>query len=139
VGNTGAVIVGRKTYDLSIPYWGADGPLGSARIPTIIVSHSVPEDIPDGSVYIFVDSIESAYEQAQKAAGDKNIGVSGATVAQQFITRGFVDEVLVHIIPVLFGDGVRLFEHTGGQHTSLEMIEAIETKEVIHLHYRVMK
>ena len=139
VGNTGAVIVGRKTYDLSIPYWGADGPLGSARIPTIIVSHSVPEDIPDGSVYIFVDSIEAAYEHAQKAAGDKNIGVSGATVAQQFITRGFVDEVLVHIIPVLFGDGVRLFEHTGGQHTSLEMIEAIETKEVIHLHYRVMK
>jgi dihydrofolate reductase len=138
-GNTGAVITGRKTYDLSIPYWGADGPVGSARVPTVIVSHSVPQDVPANSVYIFVDNIKAAYEQAQKAAGDKNIGVAGANVAQQLITHGFVDEVLVHVVPVLFGDGVRLFEHTGSQHTALELIEVIETKEVIHLHYRVVK
>ena len=138
-GNTGAVITGRTTYDLSIPYWGADGPVGSARVPTIIVSHSVPKDIPDNSVYIFVDNIKAAYEQAQKAAGDKNIGVAGANVAQQLITHGFVDEVLVHVVPVLFGDGVRLFEHTGSQHTSLEIIKVTETKEVLHLHYRVVK
>ena len=74
---TGAVIVGRTTYNLSIPNWGADGPTGAARVPTVIVSHSVPQDIPDGGVYTFVDSVEAALEAAKKAAGDKDIVVTG--------------------------------------------------------------
>src|SRR5215208_6066779 len=78
VANMGAVIVGRTTYRVSIPNWGADGPTGSARIPTIVVSHSVPEDIPDGGVYIFVDSVETAHEKAKQAAGNKDIVVQGA-------------------------------------------------------------
>ena len=71
VVSTGAVIVGRTTYNVSIPNWGADGPTG--RVPTIVVSHSVPRDIPDGGVYIFVDSVEAAHEEAKKAAGNKDI------------------------------------------------------------------
>jgi dihydrofolate reductase len=137
--NTGAVIVGRMTYDLSIPYWGADGPIGSARIPTVVLSHSVPKDIPDGSVYIFVESAEAAMEQAQKAAGNKAIGVSGANTAQQLITLGFVDEISIHVVPVLFGSGVRLFEHVGGEPIQLEIAEVIDTQEVTHLRYRVVK
>ena len=136
---TGAVIVGRTTYDLSIPYWGADGPIGSARIPTVVVSHTVPQDVPDGSVYIFADSIETAFEKAKQAAGDKDIGVAGANIAQQLITRGLIDEILVHVVPVLFGSGVRLFEQPDGEHIPLETIEVIETKEVIHLRFRVVK
>src|SRR5688500_16578027 len=58
----GAIIVGRTTYNVSLPNWGADGPTGSARVPTIVVSHSVPKDIPDRGVYIFVDSVEAAFE-----------------------------------------------------------------------------
>ncbi|MCI0711042.1 MAG: dihydrofolate reductase family protein [Chloroflexi bacterium] len=139
VGTTGAVIVGRTTYDLSIPYWGADGPTGSARIPTVVVSHSVPGDIPGGSVYIFADSIESAFEKAKQAAGDKDIGVAGANTAQQLITLGFIDEILVHVVPVMFGSGVRFFEQPDGEHVSLETIEVIETKEIIHLRFRVIK
>src|SRR5919108_4285625 len=54
----GATIVGRTTYDLSIQYWGADGPTGAARMPAVIVSHSVPQDVPDGHVYHFVNGIE---------------------------------------------------------------------------------
>src|SRR5688572_9909818 len=72
VANTGATIVGRTTYDLSIPYWGADGPVGPARIPTVIVSHSVPRDVPQDSVYSFVNGIEAALETARSAAGDKD-------------------------------------------------------------------
>ena len=136
---TGAVIVGRTTYDLSIPYWGADGPVGAARIPTVVVSHSVPQDIPDGGVYTFVDSVEAAFETAKKAAGDKDIGVAGANTAQQLITLGFIDEILVHVVPVLFGSGVRLFENPDSEHIPLETIEVIETKEVIHLRFRVVK
>jgi dihydrofolate reductase len=138
-GNTGAVITGRTTYDLSIQYWGADGPLGTARVPTIILSHSVPKDLPTNHVYTFVDNVEAAYEKAQQAAGDKAIGVSGANTAQQLIKSGFVDEIFVHVVPVLFGSGVRLFEYPGSEHVSLEPIEVIHTPEVVHMRFRVVK
>src|SRR5215216_4808141 len=71
----GAIIVGRTTYKLSILNWGADGPTGAARVPTVVVSHSVPQDIPDGGVYTFVDSVEAALETAKKLAGDKDVGI----------------------------------------------------------------
>jgi dihydrofolate reductase len=135
--DTGAIIVGRTTYDLSIPYWGADGPIGDARVPVFIVSHSVPQDIPDGGVYTFVDSVDAALEKAKKAAGDKDIGIQGANIAQQFITRGLVDEIAIHLVPVLFGSGIRLFEQPGSEHIPLETVEVIETKEAIHLRFRV--
>src|SRR3954468_361944 len=65
----GAIIVGRTTYNLSILNWGADGPTGPTRTPTIVVSHSVPNDIADSGVYIFVDNVEAALAQAKQAAG----------------------------------------------------------------------
>src|SRR5262245_11068829 len=68
--NTGAISVGRKTYDLSIQYWGADGPIYTARVPVLVLSHSVPDDVPANSVYTFVDSVEAAFEKAKQAAGD---------------------------------------------------------------------
>jgi dihydrofolate reductase len=135
----GAVIVGRNTYDLSIPNWGADGPTGAARVPTVIVSHSVPQDIPDGGVYTFVDSVEAALETAKKAAGDKDAVIQGGNIAQQFITLGLVDEIFMHLVPVLFGSGTRLIEDLGGEHVQLETTEVIETKEAIHLRFRVIK
>ena len=136
---TGAVIVGRTTYNNSILNWGADGPTGAARVPTVIVSHSVPQDIPDGGVYTFVDSVEAALETAKKAAGDKDISITGANVAQQFLKLGLIDEVSVHLVPVLFGSGTRLFEglDSAHAHISLETVEVIETPEVIHLRFRV--
>ena len=137
--STGAVIVGRTTYDLSVPYWGADGPLGAARVPTFVVSHSVPKDIPDGGVYTFVDSVEAALEKAQKAAGDKEVSITGANVAQQFITLGLLDEVSIHLVPVLFGSGTPLFGNLDSKHISLETVEVIETPEVIHMRFRVVK
>jgi dihydrofolate reductase len=139
VGSTGAIIVGRTTYDLSIPYWGADGPTGSARIPTVVVSPSTPQKVPDGSVYSFADSIETAFEKAKAAAGDKDIGVAGANTAQQLIRQGFIDEILVHVIPVMFGSGVRFFEQANSEHVALEPVEVVETKEVTHLRFRIVK
>ena len=135
----GANIFGRTGYDHSILNWGADGPSGAARIPTVIVSHSVPQNIPDGSVYSFVDSVEAALETAKKLAGDKDIYITGANVAKQFLKLGFIDEVSIHLVPVLFGSGTRLFEHLGSEHISLEIIEVIETAEVIHMRFRVVK
>lgn len=137
--NTGAVIVGRKTYDLSIQHWGADGPIYTARVPVIVLSHSVPTDVPAGGVYTFVDSVEAAFERAKQAAGDKDIGVQGPNTAQQFIKRGLVDEISIHLVPVLFGSGLRLFAQPDGEQVPLETIKVIETKEAIHLRFRVIK
>ena len=136
----GAIISGRHNYDLAVPYWQADGPTGDARVPTVVVSHSVPKDIPNGGVYSFADGIEAALEKAQKAAGDKDVAImGGGNIAAQFFKLGLVDEISIHLVPVLFGSGIRLFEHLGSEHVQLETLEVIETKEAIHLRFRVIK
>ncbi|HJQ14834.1 MAG TPA: dihydrofolate reductase family protein [Anaerolineales bacterium] len=136
----GAVVAGRRTYNDSVPWWGADGPTGSARIPVFVVSHTVPNDIPEGGVYTFVAGIESALVRAQEAAGDKDISVmGGANIAQQFIKAGLLDEISIHLAPVLFCSGTRLFEHLGSEYIQLETTEVMETKEATHLRFRVIK
>jgi dihydrofolate reductase len=135
----GATIFGRTGYDHSILNWGADGPTGPARIPTVIVSHSVPREIPDGGVYTFVDGVEAAFEAAKKLAGDKDILISGGDVAQQFLKRGLIDEISIHLVPVLFGSGTRLFEGLDSEHISLEILDVIQTAEAIHMRFRVVK
>ena len=136
----GAIISGRHNYDLAVPYWQADGPTGDARVPTVVVSHSVPKDITNGGVYSFADGIEAALEKAQKAAGDKDVAImGGGNIAAQFFKLGLVDEISIHLVPVLFGSGIRLFEHLGSEHVQLETTEVTETKEAIHLRFRIIK
>jgi dihydrofolate reductase len=105
----GAVICGRRTYDDSIPWWGADGPTGPARVPLFVLSHDVPTDTPAGGVYSFVtEGIEHALEPARDAAGDKDVTVmGGADVGQQYRRAVLVDELSIHLAPVLFGKGTR--------------------------------
>ena len=137
--NTGATIFGRTTYDLSIQYWGADGPTGAARVPVVVVSHSVPQEIPHGGVYNFVNGVEAALEKAKELAGDKGISITGSNVAQQFLKLGLIDELSIHLVPVLFGSGTPLFGDLDSKHISLDPVEVIETAEVIHLRFRVVK
>jgi dihydrofolate reductase len=140
IHTTGAVIAGRRTYDDSIPWWGPDGPTGSVRLPLFVVSHSVPNDVPEGSVYTFVEGIEPALARAQEAAGGKNVNImGGADIAQQYLRAGLVDEISIHLVPVVFGSGLRLFEQLGNEHIQLETIEVIHTAAATHLRYRVLK
>jgi dihydrofolate reductase len=141
VNFVGAVIAGRRTYDLSVPWWGADGPAGPARVPVFVVTHAEPEDAPEGGVYTFVtDGIASALEQAKAAAGEKAVAVmGGADIGQQFIRAGLVDEISIHLVPVLFGSGTRMFESLGGEHIQLETAGVIETPEATHLRLRVVE
>jgi dihydrofolate reductase len=135
----GAVIAGRTTYDTSLPWWSEDGPSGPARRPVFVVTHQAPETSLDGGVYEFVtDGIESALEQAQAAAGDKVVCVmGGASIGQQYIAAGLVDEIQIHLVPVVFGGGTRMFENLGDGHISLEPTEVIETPLATHLRYRI--
>jgi dihydrofolate reductase len=141
----GANIFGRTGYDLSIPNWGANGPSGEARVPTVIVSHTIPDTIPAGGVYHFVNGIDAAFETAKTLAGDKDIYLTGSNVAEQFLTRGLIDELSIHLVPVLFGSGTHLFGDLAGavrsanSHIALEPIETIQTADAIHLRFRVVK
>jgi dihydrofolate reductase len=139
VGNLGGVICGRRTYDMSIPHWGAEGPTGEARVPLFVLSHGVPDDVPEGGVYTFVDGLEKALARARETAGDKNIAVMGAETGRQFIDAGVVDEISVHLVPVLFGSGTPLLDGGVGEHITLEVVEVRETEFATHLRYRVVR
>jgi dihydrofolate reductase len=141
VDAVGAVIAGRHTYDLSVPWWGVDGPTGPARVPVFVITHAEPEDAPEGGVYAFVtDGIESALEQAKAAAGDQDVAVmGGAEIGQKYILAELVDEISIHLVPVLFGGGTRMFEHLGGEHIQLETAGVIETPLATHLRFHIVK
>jgi len=139
LSSVGATIAGRRTYDLSVPWWGPDGPSGSARLPLFVVSHSEPEHVPDGGVYTFVDGPKEALEQARAAAGEKDVDIMGADIGQQLIRAGRVDELHVHLVPVLFGAGTRLFDNLGDDHIQLEITRVVQGSTATHLRYRVLK
>ncbi|HEX5116988.1 MAG TPA: dihydrofolate reductase family protein [Pseudonocardiaceae bacterium] len=132
----GAVVMGRKSFDKNEGDggWGDGGPLG--EIPCFVVTHHAPtRAFP--AVYTFVtDGVVSALEQARKAAGDKVVGLHGATVMQQALPLGLVDEIRVHVVPVLLGAGTPLFGMLDSSIT-LERTEALVTPAVTHLTYRV--
>jgi len=137
----GAVIAGRRTYDLSVAWWGADGPAGPARVPVFVLTHAEPEEVPEGGVYTFVtDGIQSALERAKAAAGEEDISVmGGAEIGQQYIRAGLIEEIAIHLVPVLFGSDTRMFEHLGSEHIRLEPMEVIEATAATHLRFRVLK
>ncbi len=139
LSSVGATIAGRRTYDLSVPWWGPDGPSGAARLPLFVVSHSEPEHVPDGGVYTFVDGPKEALEQARAAAGEKDVDIMGADIGQQLIRAGRVDELHVHLVPVLFGAGTRLFDNLGDDHIQLEITRVVQGSTATHLRYRVLK
>ena len=133
---TGALLTGRRTFDLTNG-WGGRHPL---NVPVFVLTHTVPQErVYEGSPFTFVtDGIESALEQAKAAAGDKDVAVMGGPdIGRQFIEAGLVDEIGVHLVPVLFGSGTRMFEHLGGEHVQLETTSVIETPSAIHMRFRV--
>jgi dihydrofolate reductase len=140
VGTLGAIIAGRITYDTSVRWWGANGPTGQARRPIFVVTHEAPKESPENGVYTFVtDGIEKALAQAQAVAGEKDVAVmGGANLAQQYLKAGLVDDVSIHLVPVIFGSGTRLFDHLS-EHIKLEPVSVLETPNATHLRYQVVK
>jgi dihydrofolate reductase len=124
-----------------VPWWGADGPSGAARVPLVVVSRTVPGPaaIPEGGVYTFVDGIKPDLERARQIAGSKNISImGGAATGQQYLTAGLVDELFIHLVPVLFHRATRMFDRIGGGRLQLEPIEVIGTPTATHVRYRVV-
>jgi dihydrofolate reductase len=133
--NTGAVIMGRRSYDNSIENWGGKGPLGD--VPCFVVTHR-PIEGADAIFTVVPDGIESALAKAQEAAGEKRIGIMGANLDQQFLAAGLVDEIRIHLVDVLLGGGRRLFDQLPAR-TDLELTGLSKTGSVAHLEYRVLR
>jgi dihydrofolate reductase len=134
--NYGAGIWGRKTFDIA---HGWDGhPPGS---PAFIVTHTVPQEwVYEGSPFTFVtDGVASAIRQARQAAGEKDVVVCTASILQQCLNRGLMDEIHVDVAPLLLGKGVRLFDHLDINPITLESIRVVEAPGVTHLGFRVIK
>lgn len=138
--NVGAVVIGRRMFNLAEEPWGDYPPF---HMPVFVVTHDAREKVvkEGGTTFIFVtDGIESALRQAKAAAGDKDVSVAGgANIIQQYLKAGLLDELQIHIVPVLLGDGRRLFDHPGIEQIELESTRMIASPDVTHLRFRVVK
>ena len=145
--NFGAGIMGRNMFgggpgpwDEDSPWqgwWGEDPPF---HMPVFVLTHHRREPLELGdTTFTFVsDGIESALEQARAAAAGKDVWIGGGAEAiQQYLAAGLVDEMLLNVVPIMLGDGERLFDNLGGADLGLEQVEAIAGPDAAHLRYRL--
>lgn len=138
INNIGAVLSGRRSYDVGQgqsrpefqrPYGGAFSG------PVFVLTHHPPTDT---TVTFLSGDIRAAVEKASEAAGQKYVVLFGADVARQCIEAGLVDEVFIHVVPVLLGDGVRLFTRQGGDEIHLELISVTRAVQVTNMRFSVV-
>jgi len=149
IQKAGATIMGRRMFSGGQGPWAddpnADGWWGENppfHHPVFVLTHHPRETVTKegGTTFTFVtDGIEPAFEQARAAAGEKDIAIGGgADVAQQYLNAGLLDELQIHLAPVLLGDGTRLFEGHA-EYPELELTRVVDSPAVTHLRYRVLK
>ncbi|GAA0543227.1 dihydrofolate reductase family protein [Actinomadura livida] len=130
---TGAVITGRRTFEFA-GGWGGDHHDG---VPIFVLTHAAPDEPAPGHARYVTDGIESCVAQAKAAAGGRDILLHGAATAQACLRAGLLDEMELQLMPVLLGQGRRLFENMPPDHVELELIRALDAPGVQHLRYRV--
>jgi dihydrofolate reductase len=150
VDATGAVLMGRRMFSggegpweddlVADGWWGDDPPFG---VPVFVLTHHPRATVEKqgGTSYIFItDGIETALDQARAAADGKNVAIAGgANIAQQYLRAGLLDEIQIHVAPLLLGDGVRLFGNLESEPVELEITRVIGSPKATHLKYRVIK
>ena len=150
LANIGATIMGRNMFgghpgpwDATNPWngwWGNNPPF---HHPVFVLTRHAraPLELDGGTTFTFVtDGIGSALDQARTAASGQDVGLGGgANVAQQYLKAGLIDEMQIHLVPVLLGAGARLFDNLAGVEVGLECTRAVEAPGVTHLTYRVTK
>jgi dihydrofolate reductase len=144
--NVGAIIMGRKMFgggpgpwdESWRGWWGEEPPF---HAPVFVLTHHPREPVgmQGGTTYHFVtDGIESALEKARAAAGDRDVTIAGgAQAVQQYLAAGLLDELFLHIVPVILGGGERLLENVGDP--KLEPVKVVESPAVTHVKYRVVR
>ena len=137
INTTGALVAGRRLYELTHG-WGGHHPVSA---PVVVVTHRPPPEWvkQEWPVTFVTDGLESAIEQAQVIAGAKKVVVASATIVQQCLNAGLLDEIHIDLVPVLLGNGVRLFESLKTTPVELADPDVAIGKGVTHLTYRVKK
>ena len=139
VNTSGAVIVGARTYLTAIDdeeAWGGKTPFA---VPAFVPMREIPEKQVSGFTYV-TTGIEDVLTQAKQAAGEKNVWVmGGANTIQEFLKRGLIDELKIHIANVLFREGTMPFENIGEIDRELDRILVTDTPAATHIHFRVVK
>ncbi|MEU1448270.1 dihydrofolate reductase family protein [Streptomyces mirabilis] len=137
---TGAVVMGRMMYDTGEEFWGDNPPF---RTPVFVLTHRPrPALVKEGgTTFTFVtDGIHSALDHAKAAAGDRNVDIAGgASTVQQYLREELIDELQLHVVPVLLGEGLRLFEGLGAGRRNLEPVRVVDTPLATHVKYRFVK
>jgi dihydrofolate reductase len=133
---TGAIVAGRGTFEPA-GGWGGDHHDG---VPIWVLSRREPGiDVSQWPLVTYVTDIRTAMTEAKRAAGDKNVLVHGAATAQLALAAGLLDELEIHLVPVLLGQGRRLFDNLAPEHIELERTRVLEGDGVTHMHYRVQR
>jgi dihydrofolate reductase len=139
IRTTGAIVAGRRLYDLGLrqrkakPYGGAwSGPL-------FVLTHRPPTVMDDPTITFVSEGVGVAVARALEAAGGKNVVLFGATIPRECIEEGLLDEILVHVVPVLLGDGIRFFTSEGTRPIKLEKLDVAESGQLTDLRFRVVK
>jgi dihydrofolate reductase len=139
IEETGAIVIGRRTYEVE----DRDRPGiygGAWSGPYFVLTHEPPANPPEWMTGEFIDEgIETAVARADAAAEGKAVGVFGAGIARQCLDAGLLDEIVVHVAPVLLGDGVRLFDAAGGRRIDLERTQLDRTGQLTDLRFRVRR
>ncbi len=134
--STGAVVAGRGTFEPA-GGWGGDHHDGA---PIWVFSRHEPGiDVRQWPLVTYVNDVSTAMSEAKRAAGDRNVLVHGAATAQLALAIGVLDELEIHLVPVLFGQGRRLFEGLPAEQIELERTRVLEGDGVTHMHYRVQR
>jgi dihydrofolate reductase len=142
IRRVGAIISGGRLFRLidedienNLPYGGA------VKVTVFVLTHHPHDTVTrSGVTFHFVtDSFESAVRQARAVAGDKNIMLFGATMAQLGLKTGLADEIQLHLAPILLGSGIRLFGQSGNGYVKLERMEVVESPKVADLRFRIVK
>ncbi|MFD3503579.1 dihydrofolate reductase family protein [Streptomyces sp. NPDC058676] len=134
---TGAVVMGRMMYDTGEEFWGDNPPF---RTPVFVLTHRPRPTLvkEGGTTFTFVtDGIHSALAQAKAAAGGRNVDIAGgARTVQQYLGEGLIDELQLHVVPALLGEGLRLFEGPAAGRRNIEPVRVVDTPLATHLKYR---
>ncbi|GAB3832847.1 dihydrofolate reductase family protein [Kribbella italica] len=133
---TGAVVAGRGTFE---PAGGWNGDHHDGIQIYILSRHTPAAEFAGWPNVHYVDDLEYAVAEAKKAAGAKNVMVHGAGLTQRLLAAGLLDEIQIHLVPVLFGQGRRLFDHLGPEQIQLEPLQTAQGRDATHLRYRVLR
>jgi len=134
--STGAIVAGRGTFEPA-GGWGGDHHDG---VPIWVLSRHEPGiDVGQWPLVTYVNDVRTAMSEAKRAAGDKNVLVHGAATTQLALAAGVLDELEIHLVPVLFGQGRRLFDNLDPEQVELERTRVLEGDGVTHMHYRVRR